>query len=68
MESGGQIDRRSLTITSLDPVHFQNKKKPFRALQDGFFSISDGDLFTQNYHKQSFQGQHRDFPTCHHRH
>ena len=26
MESGGKIDRRSLTIVSPDPVYFQNKK------------------------------------------
>ena len=67
MESGIQIDHRLLKISSLNPVHFQNKKA-LPHFAKGLFSILYGDLFTQNYHKQSFQDQPRDFLTYRHRH
>ena len=66
MESGGKIDRRSLTIVSPDPVHFQNKKSP--SLIGGWLFLNLIWVFTQNYHMQSFQDRHRDFPTYRHRH
>ena len=42
MESGGKIDRRSLTIVSPDPVHFQNKKSPSALCRRAFSQFQMG--------------------------